>query len=158
MQLRSLLPLLAAGLLFGAAGPATAASPAETLVGKWTCQAKEGESEISMTLNYRLSNRWLIGEIVEDNGAALLDIWLDDGEAAFALRRVISYDATVEMALAEKTADRLTLTGEMRHKLGNGGPVREALRFTGRDRFEALWEADMGDGWVPVLERRCKRD
>lgn len=152
-QFGLLITLLSAGL----APPAAATSLAEALVGDWTCQAKEGESEISMTLSYRLRNRWLIGEIVEDNGATLLDVWLDDGAAALSLRRVISYDATVEMAVVEAAADRLTLSGEMRHKLGTGGPVREEIRFTGRDRFDAVWEADLGEGWVPVLERRCER-
>ncbi len=52
---------------------------AETLVGTWHCSAREGGSDVAMSLSYRRSDDYLVGEIVEDNGAALLDVWLDDG-------------------------------------------------------------------------------
>ena len=155
---QSAIPVLAAALFLGNPWAKAEAAPlAERLVGQWSCQAQENDAAIAMTLNYRLSNGWLIGEITEDNGATLLDVWLDDGFSPLALRRVLSYDATVEMKLVEETAERIKLEGAMRHIVGNGGPVREELRFTGNDRFDALWEADLGEEWVPILTRSCRR-
>ena len=155
---RSLLLPLTAFLLLGAAAPLAAAPLAEKLAGTWTCQAREGDTSLAMTLRYRLSNGWLIGEVTEDNGATLLDVWLDDGLAnRLALRRVLSSDATVEMQVVEEIAEQVKLAGEMRHVLGTGGPVREELRFTGSDTFTATWEAENGDGWQRVLARNCKR-
>ena len=45
----------------------------------------------------------------------------------------------------------------MRHVLGTTSKVREDIRFTGREEFRAIWEADSGDGWELILERTCKR-
>lgn len=137
--------------------PATAEPVAETLVGNWTCQAKEGASDVAMTLTYRRSDDFLVGEIVEDNGAALLDVWLDDGADELMLRRVISYDATVEMTVMEEAPTWVKLEGDMRHKLGSAARVREEIRFTGSEEFQSTWEADSGDGWKVILERTCKR-
>jgi hypothetical protein len=159
---------LAAGLAVALcldAASATAAPLAETLAGDWSCRVQEntaaGSSDIAMTLAYRRSDAFLVGEIVEDNGAVLLDVWLDGwrdgGTAALALRRVLSYDATIEMTLASETADSLRLEGEMRHRLGSTAKVREEIRFTGTDAFRAVWEADSGDGWQPVMDRTCGR-
>lgn len=160
--------LLAATLLsaFCLHAPYAAAAPlAETLAGDWSCLVQEntaaGTSDIAMTLAYRRSDAFLVGEIVEDNGAVLLDVWLDGwldgGTAALALRRVLSYDATIEMTLAGETADSLRLEGEMRHRLGSTAKVREEFRFTGTEEFRAVWEADSGDGWQPVMDRTCRR-
>lgn len=154
--MRKLAPLLAAAL--GAATTPAAADPvAETLVGTWICQVKEGESDIAMTLTYRRSDDFMIGEIKEDNGAALVDVWLDDGNAVLSLRRVISYDATIEMHVAEAAPDWVRLEGEMRHRTGSTAHVREELRFTGTEEFRAIWEADSGEGWKLILNRTCRR-
>ena len=146
-------------VVLAVAAPAQAlAEPlAETLVGTWTCRAQEGESDIAMTLTYRRSGHFLVGEIVEDNGAALLDVWLDDSAAPLSLRRVISYDATIEMNLVEEAPTWMKLAGEMRHVLGTTAKVREEFRFTGSEEFRALWEADSGEGWELVMDRICKR-
>ncbi|MGF1595078.1 MAG: hypothetical protein ACFCUW_17490 [Kiloniellaceae bacterium] len=144
---------------------ATAAPLAETLAGDWSCSVQEttaeGTRDIAMTLAYRRSDAFLVGEIVEDNGAVLLDVWLDGwrdgGAAALALRRMISYDATIEMQVAGETADSLRLEGEMRHSLGSTARVREEIRFAGADEFRAVWEADNGDGWELIMDRRCER-
>jgi hypothetical protein len=145
-------------MLCGIALPAAAAPLAETLAGAWTCIAKEGESNVAMTLNYRRSYDWLIGEITEDNGAALLDVWFDDfGGDPLAQRRILSNDATIEMKLIEEAPTWMKLEGELRHILGTTAHVREEIRFTGRDEFRAIWEADNGDGWQLVLDRSCKR-
>ncbi|WP_295812263.1 hypothetical protein [uncultured Nitratireductor sp.] len=137
--------------------PAAAKPLAETLVGSWTCSVEEGASDIAMTLNYRRSDAFLVGEIIEDNGAALLDVWLDDGATPLGLRRILSYDATIEMKLMEEAAERMKLEGEMRHILGSTGKVRETFRFTGRDAFRATWETDNGEGWQLIMERSCTR-
>lgn len=155
--------LLLASLAPASPTPAAAEPLAETLVGTWTCQAKEsaGEngktSDIAMTLVYRRSDHFLVGEIVEDNGAALLDVWLDDATAPLVLRRVVSYDATIEMKLAEEAPTWMKLEGEMRHILGSTAKVREEFRFTGTEEFRAIWEADSGEGWHVILDRICKR-
>lgn len=131
---------------------------AAKLVGAWTCQGQENDATLELTLDYRLRNGWLVGEIVEDNGATMLDVWLDDGSSnPLALRRLLSYDATVEMQLVEESAEHLKLEGAMRFVLGNAGAVREEIRFTGNDRFEALWEAVVDDEWVTILSRSCTR-
>ncbi len=155
MRQKTLMLLLP--LLLVTAGPLQAAPLAETLVGTWHCSAREGDSDVAMTLSYRRSDDFLVGEIIEDNGAALLDVWLDDGADELVLRRVISYDATVEMAVVEVAPGRVKLEGEMRHVLGTTSKVREDIRFTGREEFRAIWEADSGDGWELILERTCKR-
>ncbi|WP_193368181.1 hypothetical protein [Pelagibius marinus] len=152
-------------IILTAAAPARAlAEPlAETLVGTWTCQAREnsgaGGNDIAMTLTYRRSGHFLVGEIVEDNGAALLDVWLDSGSGAapLSLRRVISYDASIEMELVEEAPTWMKLEGEMRHTLGTTAKVREEFRFTGTEEFRALWEADSGEGWKLIMDRTCKR-
>jgi hypothetical protein len=156
--------LLSLCLLAGlcAAAPARGQPLAEALVGSWTCTAQEGTAEegttdIAMTLNYRLSDDFLIGEIKEDNGATLVDIWLDDDAQELVLRRIVSYDATIEMQVAEETPDLVRLEGEMRHRLGSTAKVREEIRFTGTEEFRAVWEADSGQGWQPIMDRTCKR-
>lgn len=140
-----------------AAAPAGAEPLAETLVGTWTCQVREEGQAIAMTLTYRRSDHFLVGEMIEDNGAALLDVWLDDGTDELVLRRVISYDATVEMKVAEEAPTWVKLEGEMRHILGTTARVREEIRFTGTEEFTAVWEADSGDGWKLILDRTCRR-
>lgn len=150
----SIVPVLAA---LAAAVPAQAQPLAEILVGTWLCEAREGESDIAMTLTYRRSDDFMIGEIKEDNGAALVDVWLDDGNTELTLRRVISYDATIEMRVAEAALDWVRLEGEMRHITGSTARVREEFRFTGTEEFRALWEADSGEGWSLILDRTCRR-
>lgn len=157
---QSVIPALAAFLLLSNSGSLAAAEPAPLaakLAGKWTCEGRENDTAIAMTLDYRLRNGWLVGEIVEDNGAAMLDVWLNNGTAPLALRRLLSYDATVEMQLIEESARHLKLEGAMRFVLGNAGAVREEIRFTGDDRFEALWEAEVDNEWVTILSRSCAR-
>jgi len=161
---RSILALtlpLALALALGLTAPAAAAPLAETLVGTWTCQAREdageGNRDVAMTLSYRRSDDFLVGEIIEDNGAALLDVWLDAEGAPLTLRRVLSYDATIEMELAEEAPTWMILEGEMRHILGSTAQVRETFRFTGSEEFRATWEADSGEGWQLVMDRTCTR-
>ncbi|GAB4366193.1 MAG: hypothetical protein Kow00114_23990 [Kiloniellaceae bacterium] len=162
MRLRLLRPALAglagAAALCGALQPAAAEPVAETLAGTWTCAAKEGARDVAMTLTYRRSDDFLIGEIKEDNGAALLDVWLDgsgaaggpdDMRATLSLRRIVSYDATITMEVAAEAPTWVRLEGEMRHILGTTARVRE--------EFRAIWEADSGDGWQPIMDRTCKR-
>lgn len=139
------------------ATPLRAQPLAESLVGSWTCQAQEGGNDIAMTLNYQRSDDFLIGEIKEDNGAALVDIWLDDGTQELVLRRLVSYDATIEMRVTEEAPTWVKLEGEMRHLLGSTAKVREELRFTGTGEFRAVWEADSGQGWQLVMDRTCRR-
>lgn len=155
MRLRPLYIGLPLALCVAAA--ARAEPLAETLVGSWTCQAKEGGNDIAMTLDYRRSDDFLIGEMKEDNGAALVDIWLDDGPSELVLRRVISYDATIEMRVVEEAPSWVKLEGELRHRLGNTAKVREELRFTGTEEFRAVWEADSGEGWQLIMDRTCRR-
>jgi hypothetical protein len=155
--MRKLVPLLAAAAIGAVATPAGAVPLAETLVGTWVCEVKEGESDIAMTLTYRRSDDFMIGEIKEDNGAALVDVWLDDGNTELSLRRVISYDATIEMHLAEAAPTWMRLEGEMRHITGSTAQVREEFRFTGTEEFRAIWEADSGEGWNLILDRTCRR-
>jgi len=155
-MMRKLVPILAAA--FGTvAAPAAAQPVAETLVGTWVCAVKEGGSDLAMTLTYRRSDDFMIGEIKEDNGAALVDVWLDDGNTELTLRRVISYDATIEMQVAEAAPDWVKLEGEMHHVTGSTARVREEFRFTGTEEFRALWEADSGEGWKLILDRTCRR-
>lgn len=156
MRLKALYVLILPALCSGVAA-VQAAPLAETLVGTWTCQTKEGESDITMALTYRRSDAFLIGEITEDNGAALLDVWLDEGPNALVLRRILSYDATIEMEVVEEAPTWVKLEGEMRHVLGSSAKVREEIRFNGTEAFHAVWEADSGDGWELILERNCKR-
>lgn len=158
--LQSIIPALAAFLFLSNSGNLAAAETAPLaakLVGQWTCEGRENDAALAMTLDYRLRNGWLVGEMVEDNGAAMLDVWLDSGTAPLALRRLLSYDATVEMQLVEESADHLKLEGAMRFILGNAGAVREEIRFNGNDRFEALWEAEVDNEWVAILSRTCTR-
>ncbi len=160
------LALAAAGFLAAAVQPAAAAPVAETLAGTWTCTAQEsmgeGAQDIAMTLTYRRSDDFLIGEIKEDNGAALLDVWLDGtgpdgGKATLSLRRIVSYDATIVMEVVEEAPTWVKLEGEMQHILGTTARVREELRFTGSEEFRALWEADSGEGWQLIMDRTCRR-
>lgn len=157
----SFLACILVALAFAAPTRALAEPLAETLVGTWTCQAREnsgeGNRDVAMTLTYRRSDHFLVGEIVEDNGAALLDAWLDDSSASLSLRRIISYDATIEMKLVEEAPTGMKLEGEMRHILGTTAKVREVFRFTGTEAFRALWEADNGEGWQVVMDRSCRR-
>jgi len=157
---RSFLPLLSIAAFLVAGSPAGAEALAERLAGNWTCHAVEGKSEndVIMTMSYRRSGDWLIGEITEDNGAALLDVWLDNGGGTqLALRRILSYDATIEMKVVEETPSGVKLEGEMRHILSTTARVREVFRFTGNDAFRAIWEDDSGGGWHVVLDRHCER-
>ncbi|WP_340117114.1 hypothetical protein [Pelagibius sp. 7325] len=161
----ALAALALATALCGHALPATAEPVAETLVGTWTCTAKEGAQDVAMTLTYRRSDDFLVGEIKEDNGAALLDVWLDgsaDGgpggmRAPLSLRRIVSYDATIIMKVVEEAPTWVRLEGEMHHVLGTTARVREEFRFTGSEEFRALWEADSGDGWQLIMDRTCRR-
>lgn len=141
--------------------PARAEPLAETLVGSWTCQAREntgtGDSGVAMTITYRRSDYFLIGEIVEDNGAALLDVWLDNSNRSLTLRRIVSYDATIEMELVEEAPTWMKLEGELHHTLGTTTKVREEFRFTGTEEFRAIWEAHNGEGWNLVMDRTCER-
>jgi hypothetical protein len=136
---------------------ARAEPQAEKLVGSWACQEHEGGSDVAMILTYRRSEDFLVGEMKEDNGAVLLDVWLDDGAAKLALRRLLSYDATVEMRVVEEAVDRVKVAGELRHLLNTTTRVREEIRFTGDDEFRAVWEADSGAGWQITLDRKCRR-
>jgi hypothetical protein len=161
MRTRFLSVLLLGGLCLGAA-PARAEPVAETLVGTWTCTAKEGEQDIAMTLTYWRSDDFLVGEIKEDKGAALLDVWLDDnsqadGTAPLSLRRIVSYDATIIMKVVEEAPTWVKLEGELHHTLGTTAQVREELRFNGTEEFRAVWEADSGDGWQLIMDRTCRR-
>ena len=140
-----------------AASTAQAEPQAEKLTGSWACREHEGGSDVAMILTYRRSDDFLVGEMKEDNGAVLLDVWLDVGEEKLALRRLLSYDATVEMRVVEESADRVKVEGELRHLLDITTRVREEIRFVGSDEFRAVWEADNGDGWQITLERTCRR-
>ena len=170
MRSRSFRPALVtlslAAALCGQALPAAAEPVAETLVGTWICQAKdntgEGGQDVTMTLTYRRSDDFLVGEIKEENGAALLDVWLngtgpDTGKAPLVLRRIVSYDATIIMKVVEEAPTWVKLEGEMHHILGTTAHVREELRFNGTEEFRALWEADSGDGWELIMDRSCRR-
>ena len=157
--------LLLGSLCLGAA-PAAAEPVAETLVGTWTCTAQEsmgeGAQDIAMTMTYHRSDDFLVGEIKEDNGAALLDVWLngtgpDTGQAPLSLRRIVSYDATILMKVVEEAPTWVRLEGEMHHILGATAQVREEFRFTGSEEFRAIWEADSGDGWQLIMDRTCTR-
>lgn len=110
-----------------------------------------------MVLSYRYSGNFLVGEIAESTGGALVDVWLRDGQNRFTLRRVISYDATIEMQVSEDAPSRLKTEGELRHALGSESKVRETFFSTGSEQFDAVWEADSGDGWNTLLERTCTR-
>jgi len=152
--------VISAALTAAATSPARAAPLVERLAGGWSCHAVEGKSEnaTSMTITYRRSAAWLVGEITEDSGAVLLEVWLDDfGGAALALRRILSNDATIEMTAVEETASEVKLEGELRHLLGTSARVREVFRFTGSDAFRAVWEENSGEGWHVVLDRHCER-
>ena len=146
--------------VFAAAASASAVPMAERLLGSWTCHAVEGKSENDtiMTLSYRRSAAWLIGEVTEDSGAVLLDVWFDDfSGTALALRRILSNDATIEMSVVEETATELKLEGELRHLLGTSARVREVFHFAGSDAFRAIWDEDSGEAWNVVLDRHCER-
>ena len=155
-----LVPILAAAC-GSAAAPAAAQPLAETLVGTWTCEAREnaeqGATDVAMVLTYQRSDDFMIGEIKEDNGAALVDVWLDDGNTELSLRRVLSHDATIEMHVVEAAPDWVKLEGEMRHVTGATARVREEYRFIGSEEFRAIWEADSGEGWKLIMDRTCKR-
>lgn len=145
---------------FTAAAAANAAPLAEKLAGTWTCHEVEGKSENDtiMTLTYRRSADWLIGEITEVKGSPTLDVWFDSfGGKPLALRRMLANDATIEMEVVEETESEVKLEGELVHQLGITGKVREALRFTGPDAFRAIWEDDSDGGWHVVLDRHCER-
>ena len=151
---------LFAAFSFTAAAAANAAPLAEKLAGTWTCHEVEGKSENDtiMTLTYRRSADWLIGEITEVKGSPTLDVWFDSfGGKPLALRRLLANDATIEMEVVEETESEVKLEGELVHRLGITGKVREALRFTGNDAFRAIWEDDSDGGWHVVLDRHCER-
>ena len=156
MRSKSLFILILA-LLAGAAFPAQAGPVAETLAGSWACMAKELGSDLAMTITYRRSDDFLVGEIKEDDGAALLDVWLSDGQADLVLRRIISPDSVIEMTVAEEAPASMKLEGEMRLNFGGAAKVREAFQFAGNEEFHAVWEADNGGGWQIILDRTCKR-
>ncbi len=59
--------------------------------------------------------------------------------------------------VVEETESEVKLEGELVHRLGITGKVREALRFTGPDAFRAIWEDDSDGGWHVVLDRHCER-
>ena len=156
------LGILVLPLLCGTALPARAEPLAEKLTGTWVCSVQEEGSGVAMTLSYHRSDDFLVGEMKEDNGAALIDVWLDGtgpdgGKAPLSLRRVISYDATVIMEVEEEAPTWVKLEGEMHHVLGTTAHVREELRFTGSEEFRAVWEADSGEGWKTIVDRTCKR-
>lgn len=145
--------------VFAAPGPATAASPAERLTGTWTCRGQETGigAATEMTLHYRARGGWILGEMVEENGEILLDIWRRSASQDFTDRRILSHDATMEMELREESDTHLNLEGAIRHVLGDSAPIREALRFAGDDRFDATWEMQTEGRWTPILTRSCKR-
>ncbi len=140
-------------------GSAAAAPLAEKLAGTWTCQGQETglDTPTEMTLHYRLSGGWIIGEMVQEDGEILLDTWRRDLSHNFTDRRILSHDATMDMALTDVSGDHLNLEGEMRHVLGDTAPIREALRFSGNDRFDAIWEMETEGRWAPILTRTCTR-
>jgi len=156
--MRVLFPVALIAAAFAAsAAPASAEPLAETLAGSWACIAKEYGSDLAMTITYRRSDDFLVGEIKEDDGAALLDVWLSNGEPQLGLRRILSTDSIIEMALTEEAPNSMTLEGDLRILDGPTAKVREAFTFTGKDEFHALWEMNGGDGWQLVLDRTCKR-
>ncbi|WP_299400058.1 hypothetical protein [Pelagibius sp.] len=145
--------------VFAGPVPTAAAALAERLVGSWTCQGQEtGLAEpTEMTLRYRTRGGWVLGEMVQENGEILLDIWRRAPSHDFTDRRILSHDATMEMELRDVTGDHLNLEGEIRHVLGDAAPIREALRFAGNDRFDAIWEMETDGRWTQILTRVCTR-
>ncbi|WP_420347463.1 hypothetical protein [Pelagibius sp.] len=158
---RLFVPALIALALIALAGPrpAAAASLVERLAGTWACQGQETgiDAPTEMTLHYRASGGWIIGEMVQENGEILLDVWRRGASGDFTDRRILSHDATMEMELRDVSGDHLNLEGEMRHVLGDSAPIREVLRFIDNDRFDAIWEMETEGHWAPILTRVCTR-
>ncbi len=95
---------------------------------------------------------------VRQGRAGLIDIWLDDGRSALALRRVISRDATIQMSLVQQAATPLRLEDELHLRLVSTARVRDKIRFSGARDFRAVWKAFSGGSWQPIMDRTCQRN
>lgn len=138
--------------------PSSAEPLAQSLIGKWTCQPKEGGAAFTWIVTDNLPGGWLIGEGYEDNSLSSVETWSFNSEGQLMERRQFSSSgAFIQLSVVERGEEALSSSGEATRRDGESVPVRHSLRRIDADQIEATWEADEGKGWIVVADEICRR-
>ena len=131
---------------------------AQSLVGEWTCQPKNGDAAFTWIVSDNLPGGWLIGEGYEDNSLSSVETWSFNSEGQLMERRQFaSNGAFIQLSAVERGEETLSSRGELTRRDGESVPVRHSLRRIDANRIEATWEADEGSGWTIVADEICMR-
>ncbi len=138
--------------------PSLAEPLAQSLIGKWTCQPKEGGAAFTWIVTDELPGGWLIGEGYEDNSLNSVETWSFNSEGQLMERRQFSSrGAFIQLSVVERGDETLFSSGEAILRDGGSVPVRHSLSIINANQLEAIWEADEGSGWIVVADEICTR-
>lgn len=138
--------------------PSFAEPLAQSLIGEWICQPKEGGAAFVWVVTDDLQGGWLIGEGYENNSLSSLETWSFNSEGQLMERRQFSSSgAFIQLSVVERGEETLSSSGEAIRRDGESVSVRHSLRKIDANQFEAIWEADEGNGWIVVANEICTR-
>ncbi|MBD2028789.1 hypothetical protein [Leptolyngbya sp. NM1-A1] len=129
---------------------------AQSLVGEWTCQPKNGDAAFTWVVSDNLPGGWLIGEGYEDNSLSSVETWSFNSEGQLMERRQFaSNGAFIQLSVVERSEETLSSHGELTRRDGESIPVQHFLRRINANQIEATWEVDEGSGWIVVADEVC---
>ena len=152
------LPLLVGASCLSSLQGRAAVPEAAWFVGEWACAARDGSGRFTWRVEKRLAGRWLTGEGVEGGQVASLDVWAYDDAGRLGVRRQFSpRNFYLELEVAGVGDMALDLEGRVRRGRAGDAPVRESIRFTSRDSFDAVWQVHQDGAWATVVDEVCRR-
>ena len=131
---------------------------AQSLIGEWTCQPKDGSTAFTWIVSDNLPGGWLIGEGYEDNSLSSVKTWSFNSEGQLMERRQFAANgAFIQLSVVERGEEALSSRGEATRRDGESVPVQHFLRRIYANQIEATWEADEGSGWIVVADEISTR-
>jgi hypothetical protein len=131
---------------------------AQSLIGEWTCQPKNGDAAFTWIVSDNLPGGWLIGEGYENSSLSSVETWSFNSEGQLMERRQFaSNGAFIQLSVVERGRETLSSRGELTRRDGEIVPIRHSLRRIDANRIEATWETDEGSGWAIVADEICMR-
>lgn len=130
--------------------------------GTWELRGEDPASGTRFEMRYVvrpvLGGTWLEGRgAAAALGVEVRDVWGRDAATGEIVRTIHQSNGAYGTVRARGwDGDTLVLEGEV-HLPGGVVPVRETIRRTGDDRFEAVWEARKDGAWVTYSIERLTR-
>ena len=167
MSVRGLVIVLGMVIVSGCGGAAR--EPAKAVVeddglaffvGTWDLRGEDPGSGVKFEMRYVVRR---VGERLEGSGTAAAlgvevhDAWERD-RATGEIVRTIRQSNGAHGAVRSRgwRGDTLVLAGEVRSP-GGVVPVRETIRRTGADSFDAVWESQQDGAWVAYSVEKLTR-